>query len=373
MKKITVSLMLCVALLVGAITITSCGDTTPAVMTLDGHTVTAAMYHYWASSSKGSYIAAYEDVVNTEEYWNSELTEGKSAAEYFDELTLDSIKSNLVGMKLFDDYGLSFEKSEKSGISDYVKDLVKEYGSGSKSTMNAVLGEYGINLSLLQQIYIEEAKTTKVYRYLYGEGGAEAATDSELEQYYQDFFVHFQLIYINNAYQYVTDSEGNKVTNDDGYYKTEELEASVKAEKDAAVAAARDAIAKGEDFDSVYQKYSEFKMYDGGYYYSASQQYSDITYYQFVKAVSEVEVGEIAFFENDAGAYIMKRLSLDEGAWKKSENSDFFPTEGNSTYRDSVNQYKFREKIKSCAADIVVDEEAIKEFSVATVTPCYSF
>ena len=46
---------------------------------------------------------------------------------------------------------------------------------------------------------------------------------------------------------------------------------------------------------------------------------------------------------------------------------------GDSTYKDSVNQYKFREKIKSYYEDITVDEEAIKEFSIALVTPCYSF
>ena len=373
MKKKTVSLLLCVAVLFCTLAVVSCGDSTPAVMTLDGHSVTAAMYHYWASGAKGGYISKYEDVVNTDEYWQSELTEGKTAAEYFDELTLDSIKTNLVGMKLFDDYGLSLDKDETDSISDYVKDLVKEYADGSKSTMNTVLGEYGINLSLLEQIYREESKLTKVYNYLYGDGGAEAVTDGELEQYYQDYYVHFQLIYINNAYQYVTDSEGNMVTDDDGYYKTEDLEASAKADKDAAVAAVKEKLAAGEDFDAVYEQYSEFKGYSGGYYYSASQQYSDLLFYQLIKAASEVEIGETATLETNTGAYILKRLSLDEGAWKSSENADFFPTDGDSTYKGSVSQYKFREKIKSYYGDITVDEEAIKEFSIALVTPCYSF
>ena len=93
MKRKIASIILCAAMLLScAAALSSCGgDSTPAVMTLDGKTVTAAMYHYWASEAKGSYISSYDDVKNTDEYWASEITDGKSAAEYFDEMTLDSI------------------------------------------------------------------------------------------------------------------------------------------------------------------------------------------------------------------------------------------------------------------------------------------
>ena len=61
------------------------------------------------------------------------------------------------GFCLFDSELTDFKATNtKAG-----KDLVKEYADGSKSTMNTVLGEYGINLSLLEQIYREESKLTK--------------------------------------------------------------------------------------------------------------------------------------------------------------------------------------------------------------------
>ena len=374
MKRKIASIILCAAMLLScAAALSSCGgDSTPAVMTLDGKTVTAAMYHYWASEAKGSYISSYDDVKNTDEYWASEITDGKSAAEYFDEMTLDSIKTNLCAMKLFDDYGLSLSSSEKSKISDYLSDLVKEYADGSRSTMNTFLGEYGVNLKILETIYRDEAKLSKVYDCLYGDGGTEAPTNDELEQYYNDFYVHFQLIYINNAYQYVKDSDGNMVTDDDGYYKTEDMNASDKAKKDAAIAEVKGALDAGGDFDSLYEEYSEFKDYTNGFYYSASQQYSDLLYYKLISSVTAVGEGEIATLETDTGTYIMKRLPLDAGAWSKSENSDFFPESGDNTYRSSVANYKFRQKLTAMYDDITVDEDAIAEYSVTKVTPYYS-
>ena len=173
----------------------SCDDT-PAVMGLDGHEVTAAMYHYWASRAKGEYIYSYEDVQNTDECWAKDLGNGQTVAEYFDAVTLQTVKENLVAMKLFDDYGLKITKSEKEGVSGYIGDLIKEYADGSEKMMNTVLGEYGIDTDILEKLYLEETKSTKVYNYLFGEGGKTPVTDEQYEKAYSEGYVHFQLIYI---------------------------------------------------------------------------------------------------------------------------------------------------------------------------------
>ena len=360
------------ALILAAVMIfllTACGgDDTPVVMELDGSCVTAAMYHYWASRAKGEYIYSYEDVNNTSECWAAELKDGVTVGEYFDSVTLTTVKENLVAMKLFEDYGLKITASEKKGVSEYVGDIVKEYADGDEKMMNTVLSEYGINTDILKKIYLEDTKSTKVFDYLYGEGGKTPVTREEYEKAYMDGYVHFQLIYINNAYQYVTDSEGNKVTDDDGVYKTEALDSAVKAEKDKLVAEVEKKLRDGGDFYSLYGEYSEVTDYENGYYYPVNEMYGDEVFYKLTAAAVKLKTGETEKVETDSGTCFISKLDNDGGAWEKSENADFF-----GEFKDSVKETAFRELLKTYFDKITVDEEAIKEFSVTKITPAYSF
>ena len=359
--------------LIFCLSLVSCGgDKTPAVMTLGDHTVTEAMYSYWASSYKGNYIYSYEDVKNTAEYWNSKLSEEETVAEYFDSVTLEAVKTNLVASKLFSDYGLSFTESELSSVKAYIADLIVERAEGSKNMMNTMLGEYGINLKILEKIYLEEEKSAKVFDHLYGEGGTKALKDEDFEKFYKDNYVHLQLIYVNDAYEYVTDSEGNRVTGEDGYYKTQDLSAEDKAEKEATIKKVQDGLAAGEDFDKLYEEYSELKTYKNGYYYSAADSYSDMLYYRLVAECEKLKDGETATVESDTGTCIIKKLSLDDGAWKNEDNADFFG-KGAESFKTLVQEAAYRTLVESYFDDIVIDTEALKKFSVATVTPAYFF
>lgn len=359
--------------LIFCLSLVSCGgDKTPAVMTLGDHTVTEAMYSYWASSYKGNYIYSYEDVKNTAEYWNSKLSEEETVAEYFDSVTLEAVKTNLVASKLFSDYGLSFTESELSSVKAYIADLIVERAEGSKNMMNTMLGEYGINLKILEKIYLEEEKSAKVFDHLYGEGGTKALKDEDFEKFYKDNYVHLQLIYVNDAYEYVTDSEGNRVTGEDGYYKTQDLSAEDKAEKEATIKKVQDGLAAGEDFDKLYEEYSELKTYKNGYYYSAADSYSDMLYYRLVAECEKLKDGETATVESDTGTCIIKKLPLDDGAWKNEDNADFFG-KGAESFKTLVQEAAYRTLVESYFDDIVIDTEALKKFSVATVTPAYFF
>lgn len=365
--KFTVAVLLCAGLVFGTV---SCGngDTTPAVMELDGAEVTAAMYHYWASSAKGSYIYSYEDVTNTEDCWQQELSEGLTVGEYFDSVTLETVKSNLVAMKLFEDYNLKITSAEKKSVDDYISDLVKEYADGSEKMLDTVLSEYGINIKLLKTLYLEETKTTKVFDYLYGDGGRKALSDSDYEKYYNESYVHFQLIYINDKYQYVTDEKGNNVTDEDGYYKTEELDGEKKTEKEKKIASVESALAAGEDFYDLYEKYSELTEYENGYYYPVNEAFTDEVFYQLTAAAQKAEKDEVVKVDTDSGTCFMLKLENDSGAWKKDQNSDFF-----DGFTETVKENAFRETLRGYFDDITVDTDAIAEFSVTKVTPSYTF
>lgn len=372
MKTKLTSAVLAVSMLLSALFMFSCGDSTPVVMSLDGHEVTAAMYQYWASSCKGEYIYTYEDVNNTDEYWQSEIKDGVTAAQYFDDIILEDIKTTLVAMKLFDDYGLSLTSDEKSSISDYITDLIKERADGSKNMMNSILGAYGVNLKILEQIYRDEAKISHVYDYLYGENGTEALDKDALEEFYKANYVHFNMIYVNDAYRYVTDEDGKMVTGDDGYYKTEDLDSETLAEKTAAINSAVKRLNAGEDFAAVYKDCDELGDRQD-YYYTAAASYSEALYYQLVAAATGLEDYAITTVKSDLGTCIIQKLPLADGAWNSSEYKDFFPTEGSNTFYGNAANKAFNDKLAEYLDDITVDEDAIKQFSVANVVPCYFF
>lgn len=366
-KKIT-AIVLAFCMLVPCLLLTSCKKS-PTVMSLEDYNYTEAMFSYWASRFKGNYLYEYSDITDTEAFWNSEFSEGMTTAEYLDGITLDAVKNNLVASVLFKQYRLSLTAEEKQSIDDYISDLIKERADGSKNTMNTILGQYGINVSILRDIYLEEEKGAKVFNHLFGEGGAMERTEEDLEKFYKENYVRVQMIYIENISTYKTDENGNRVTGEDGYYIIEKLEGEEKEKKDAAVKAVQDGIANGEDFNKLYEEYSELKAYKNGQYFSALAAYDDMDfYYNLIAKVEKAEIGEVVTVESEMGTCIMKKLELDSGAWKNSENEDFF-----TEYKSLVSEYEYQKLVESYYDKIVVDEEIIKKYSVKNVIPAYFF
>jgi len=119
-------------------------------------------------------------------------------------------------------------------------------------------------------------------------------------------------------------------------------------------------------FDKLYEEYSELKAYKNGHYYSAAGAYTDVFYYRLVAEVEELEIGETCALESEMGTCIMKKLPLNEGAWKDKANESFFVE-----YEDTVSESEYRKLVESYFDDITVDEEIIKKYSVADVTPVY--
>ena len=63
------SALLCLTLLVGALGLTACSEKSPALLELDGHTITAAQYQFFLSRVKGSlYYTGYN--VDSADFWN---------------------------------------------------------------------------------------------------------------------------------------------------------------------------------------------------------------------------------------------------------------------------------------------------------------
>ncbi len=358
--KIFLAAMLCIALLC------SCsGDSSSVVISAsdtDAADITANMYNLWASTSKANFMYSYTDIEDTEQFWSSEYSEGMTYADYLDSLVLEDIKATAVCLMLYNEYRLSLSDSVRAAIDAEIDEYITEYADGNRNTLNNALSLYGANIEILRSVKLANEKRSLVYSHLFGEGGEMALSDRDLEAYYQNNYHHFQIIYINNKFEYVKDKDGNYTTNTDGTYVTRALTGEALEEKNNAVKAVTDGIAQGEDFNKLYEDYSEMKSYKNGYYFSANGSYTDAVFYKMIGDMASVRVGDTASLEYDSGTYIIKRLPLDEGAWTKTINGDFF-----ESFESLATNEAFRSFISGYFNKLTVDDTIISNYSVAKV------
>ena len=358
--KILTAILLCLALLC------SCtGDSSRVVISgadTSSADITANMYNLWASTSKANFMYTYSDIEDTEQFWQSEYSDGKTYADYLDALVLEDVKITAVCLMLYNEYRLSLSDSVKQAIEAEINDYITEYAEGNRNTLNNALSLYGANIEILRSVKLANEKRTLVYSHLFGEGGEMALTDADLEAYYKVNFNHFQIIYINNKFEYVQDKDGNYTTNTDGTYVTRALTGEALEKKNALIKAVNDGIAEGKDFQSLYEEYSEVKSYDNGYYFSANGSYTDAVFYTLIGDMASVPVGECTTVEYDSGTYIIKRLPLEDGAWTDSRNKDFF-----ESFEAQATNAAFRQFISGYFEKLTVDKTIISDYSVAKV------
>lgn len=343
------------------------GKSSPAVMTYGETVITEAMYTYYVSTYKGRYIQAYDDIRDSDEFWEKGVG-GRSGEEILQDLIYGNVAQNLVAAEEFRRAGLKLTAAQEKAVDESIQSMVDELASGSRKTLNGYLAEYGINIDMLRDILLMEKKAYAYYEHLYGEGGSEAVSDSDRDAYYKANFVHFQQIFINDVVAYETDDEGRFIQDENGQYKTREFTEAEKDELEARILAVKAGLESGEDFDELRKKYSDVKDYEDGYYFSAATSTNYIT--SVVSAAFALEEGEWAFVEaaRDRGAFFIKRLPLGEGAYKDEKYADFFDgLDGDLTGE------RYSEKLESLYGDIVKDDAYLGKVSVKDAVPNYYF
>ncbi|MBR6742165.1 MAG: hypothetical protein IKM09_01860, partial [Clostridia bacterium] len=117
MKKITKTAALLIAVIC-VFSLTACTKSA-TVMSYKEYTVNEAYYTYWLSRFKASFIDGYSDVEDTDEYYDSIITDdGRTANEVMTELSDSIIKNYLVCEYLCDYYGLKLTKNILSQIDE---------------------------------------------------------------------------------------------------------------------------------------------------------------------------------------------------------------------------------------------------------------
>ncbi len=308
MKRKLKIFCLTVALLMLLCALCSCGIIKGAtVMEYDGYVITEAMYSYWASRYKASFINNYGEIKNGVKTvdWDKQLPDGSTYAGFFEEVLLKPYaRKVLVCMKLFDEYGLDFDAETESSVSERLEGLLSLYGG--KKELNAYLADYGLNYKTLERIYYAEAKVGIVTDYIFESGGPYEITTAHKSEYYEANYICVNWIYIYTERKPAPATEGTAA---DGSYIMVDMTDEEKQQKKQLVADIVAKIESGEkSFAELKKDFCEDKYADGtskydylpnGFNLSAN----DYPSYgvELIQTIQDMEIGDVTTYTDEYG------------------------------------------------------------------------
>ena len=159
--------------------------------------------------------------MNSATFWDMSIdSDGNTYDRYFRNAALNDAKRYLAAAVIFDEEGLVLPQSYKDAIEEDIAEYTRD--AGSKSALNNTLSSYGINVDMLRELYLLEAKYAYVQAYLYGEKGEKVAANVRFD-YLTEHAVAFKQVLIRAFdYVYETDLNGDQI-----YYKVGENNAKV--------------------------------------------------------------------------------------------------------------------------------------------------
>ncbi|MBQ4054757.1 MAG: hypothetical protein IJD17_03505 [Clostridia bacterium] len=354
MKK-AVFLVLCAILLFA---FASCGEQ-EFVLKYDGRIMTKPEYSYWFSTIKTQMVSAYNNGIDSDEFWATELEDGLTYKDVLTDSVHTQISSILVSCALFDEYGLELDDDTVASIDADILD--KEDYIGDRIEMNAELARLGLNVDVLREVYINAAKVSAVREYLYGSNGTEAPGDDDIEAYFAENYRAAKLIVIYSGIEIVTDDDGNYVYDEEGNVETVELNEEQKAIKAELVTAVKEALDAGADIDECIAEFSEidYSEYPNGFFISESDSASYGS--DVVDALWSMDVGGNAIVSDDVMTFIVYRDVLPEyknlNATEKTLVSDM---------EDLLINQLINEKFRPLIEKIEENEELLSDFDIRT-------
>lgn len=358
-----IALTLCAVFL--TLSLPSCGKET-VIMSYKDYTVNENYYIYWLSRFKANFIYNYSDVEDSDEYYDSVISEdGRTANQVMTDISDDAVKNYLVSEYLCDVYGLKLTDAILESIDSELERILTEQADGSKSVFNGIAADYGINYKMLRDIYIIETKSSMFYEFYTQNYIKPSIKTEDKENFCKNDYAKADFIYISTEFKFNVDENGNYIYDETGSYRLP----YTADEKKAQLAKVSEVEGKlnGTNFNSLRTEYNEdpaADQYTNGYYFYAEMPYNQTV----LNAVLTMSPGEIKRIDCEYGVYFMRRLSTENDAYTKDENSDFFD-DFETRLIDSI----FNEMMEAELAKVVINEEAKKDITIKTVKPCVYF
>lgn len=226
-----------------AAALTGCGENTTWGADIDGQRIPAGVLIYFLQTSyydaqSKLYEEASEasgdetgtgDITQTDVYTSQ--IEGKNGRDWVYDDATKQMQIYAAVESRFDEYGLTLTDEERDSAELYCDQLWDNGGEDYYSSM-------GISRDSYISIYLNNEKRSKLFEYLYSEGGEYGVPDSDVKTYLSENYA-----LINYIDMELKDGEGNLLKSDG------------KAERMAMAQEYVERYKNGEDFDSLNAEY----------------------------------------------------------------------------------------------------------------------
>lgn len=423
------------ALLLTLMTFAGCGSGKD-LMTLGNVSLSENTYQLMLCLQKGvmapAITAMYGDC-DSDAFWDM-VVSSQSATnnDYYTYAVNQKARKMLCALALFEDMKLSLPSSAIEEIDKEMENFVAVDGEGSKAALNSILSAYGVNYKLLREYKIMNAKVKYLAGVLFGADGS-GISASVKEEYYRDNYVAFKQILLSSShYVYYTDKFGDDIYYDasgkvmydtkngtvaledgvfvyyraDGHiaYDTENGKRAVRLDENGrslTVSYSADEMMdrfttarkwkdqlSGESavlFEEFREQYSNEEFGSDFDPEALSYLATSVTYgtiseeYRVLDTIAEkladMEVGEVALVQTDAGFHILRKYALSTGAYANEENSQWFEDTGYGIYDFTSNLMEdlFAQKLSAYDSRIVVNEKIKNALTIKDVVPDYDF
>lgn len=402
----TLCAILCISLCLPILS--ACGKKN--VYELGPHSISQEEYSYLMCSYKRQII---ESIGLDESYLNYPISEEKGAITYgqyiesmYREQFEMSVYSLLYSQALFDEKGLTLSDEDYNNIAAITNAVAYEFGGGSIAGFNQVAKQYGFSRDSLYSVYVKQAKESALVDFLYGDNYSKI-TDTDKDRFYKDSYIHFQVLVVNTLYQQNEDGTFSNLAPEQRQTMLDlekELDMFLlNEEKDYSKYKLLPKLLKVDDMSKVtYEDIwnSDFinddQTYPGGMYMIKPNMYQ-MTVKNTLSQAMLTQEGDVSsikakrYFENEGtlnmgdstetikkgdyfeyGTAYIKRLPIDEGAWRNEGNKDFFTYEtfiagaARNALMNTLTAYE-----ESTTYSLMVNEAVKSTFSLATIPANY--
>ena len=427
-KRIIALVLACIFLAVGLV---GCANRGKTLLELEGNKISVNLFQLYLSRMKGTLCSAnyFGSAATKDDFWDTvdNAYEKSTYNTKYTDMVLDTAKSYLAALALFDERGLKLPDSYIEEIDSELDSLVENVANGSKTTLNSILAEFGANYNVLRDAYIVEAKIAYLRDDIFGANGSKVGAEM-IEEYYQETYARYKQVFFytyeqlyetdkngdniyyteNGSISYDTsktvkrdengnevfDEHGNRVyvyTDENGYeriaykiknatrkavgkrdYEGEELELIIdKASSVLEQVKKDDTIG----FDLLVSKYNEEdgdEQYPDGYYMTADADYAAP---EVIDALFELNVGEYKMVKSEHGLHIIMRYELEDGAYALEEYEDIFVAKSTGTYifiNDLIDK-RYTEYVSSYKEKVKVNEELLGGVDIKSVGINYNY
>lgn len=310
------------------------------VMKLGDYEVTDSMFGYWVASYK-TQIVEYNIGEDSEEIWKTEIEDGKTFKDLFNENVYDSVVQILEAVASYDPKSRDNNDELNASVLEAVNNAVD--ANGGEEKMNKVLSNFYVDLDIMTKVFTYEEITNRCYESEFGEGGKNVIPDEELKEYFDDNYAHAKHIWFDTSYKYV-DGEPVELTEEESNEKT-------KLANDVF-----EKIKKGKlKFEDGITKYSDDDIeYSDGFVFCHGEGITE----EFDKAVFDMKNNEVRLVETEYGLHIVKRFKLTDDDYNEDIKASIKDKLENERFEKLLAPYG--EKIEGSREDVTKKYDVVK-------------